>query len=137
MKTFSIIDSIGVGAVQIWRDRRLLAPLTVIPILVMLVTALIARHILGIEDMLLVAVVQLPAEFVRAMLMVIYLRFLLLKELPVFLKGDEDRERGRQIVAGVVSLVTVSYLFMGVLNLVRSIIGQIEQGNADQAMAVP
>ena len=137
MSNFKIIDSISAGLLQTWRDRRFLAPLTVVPILVMMVTAVLARRVLEIEDMLLAAVIQLPAEFVRAMLMVIYVRFLLLGDAPVFKKPNEDQERSRQITAGVVAMTTINFLFMGALQALRYVVDQVEQGSAEQSMAVP
>lgn len=136
MNRFPIFESIHKGIRQTWDDRAFLLSMMVMPLVVMFASAFIIMNVYDPGSLLMTAVILLPSEFLKAVFIVLYIRFLMLGEV---LRPQEDAERedkARAITGGVLAVVTVNFLFVGALQGLMVLNTAIEQGVAN-AYAAP
>ena len=136
MNRFPVFDCIGRGLRQAWADRAFLLSMMVMPLVVMFASAFIIMNIYDPDSLLLTAVVLLPSEFLKAVFIVLYFRFLMLGEVlrPELDAGKE--EKARAITGGVLAIVTVNFLFIGALQFLMTLNQMVEGGQAS-AYAAP
>lgn len=122
MKSFDIIDSASFGYRTVWAERRYLAKLAVIPVMIKLVCAVVI-FALGYEtNFLRQGLVSLPAAFAEGWLLAQFLRTLLLHERwPIYLTEEPNDQqmsalliRARGIMSATIMYALITLVAYGI-----------------------
>lgn len=122
MKSLDIIDSASFGYMTVWAERRYLAKLAVVPVMIKLVCAVVV-FALGYEaNFLRQGLVSLPAAFAEGWLLAQFLRTLLLHERwPIYLLEEPSDQqmsalllRARGIMSATIMYALITLAAYGI-----------------------
>ena len=118
MKSLDIIDSASFGYMTVWAERRYLAKLAIIPVLITLACAVVI-YALGYEtNFLRQGLINLPAFFAEGWLLAQFLRTLLLQERwPIYLYEEPTDQQMSALLLrarGIMS-ATIMYALIGMV----------------------
>lgn len=94
-----------------YKHRKMLLYFSPAPLALSIATLVLSHMFLAEASFFTLAIVSLPADFMKAMLVIVFARYIVFGTLPT--SKNPDPEMMRQLSAGVLSYVTVNYLLMG------------------------
>lgn len=135
MHQFPLIESIAAGVKRAWSDRFFIMPMLGLPLLVVFASAFLMIHVLDLTSLFYISIVLLPSEFLKAIFVVLYFRYLVLGEVIKTEAEIDKQDKAQAITGGVVAIVLVNYLMVGVLQGMQMVNGLVQQQTADSAYA--
>lgn len=126
MAPFDVIEVAGKGYTLVWEERRYLARLAIVPVVLKLVCFTVVIALGWQEIYLRQALVMLPSYFVEGWLLSHLVRFIFLgQRWPFRSTGDEEKDRSvlqdraQGIIGGTVFYVLIRFLQNGLFAFVR------------------
>lgn len=124
---FPLIASIQKAVHRAWNDRRFIMSLMALPMMVMFLSALLITEFLHIDSLFAMAVLLLPADFLKAIFVVLYFRFLILGEVLNPEKDAHKQDKSRAITGGVLAIIVVKFLSVGLVGFMLMLSRYIQQ----------